>query len=168
MDSSKDNDFILKNMKNLPEIFELVRDLVYKSTKLARRGLMLGLTDLGDGKNAWFGGYHNIASNAIIMNSRPMNYIKKHHPDLYNSYICVVLMHEYIHTLGYHDEISTRSLTLKIIKTHFNNETLISMAEDINKFIPKFQNATYGWIPSLNPHISYVFGFDESSASYYV
>ncbi len=154
--------------KGISAIFEILRSAVKNSLNQERRGLMLGLVDLGDGNQAWFGGYHNIASNAIILNSRPLNFIKHNHPKLHRPYILVVLTHEYIHTLGYINEGETRYLTLKVMKDHFSDPIIIKMAQDINHFVPKFQNAAYGWLPSLDHRVHYVKDFDESSASYFL
>jgi hypothetical protein len=78
---------LLSKTKNLPDIYELVKLAVRRVFKMSRPGLMLGLADLGEGANAWIGGYHVISSNAIIMNSRPMKYIEQNHNLLFNSNI---------------------------------------------------------------------------------
>ena len=68
---------LLDQAKDLPDIFEIVKKAVFLTKKKRRSGIMLGLADLGEGKHRWIGGYHVIATNGIIMNSRPIEYIKK-------------------------------------------------------------------------------------------
>lgn len=159
----------LAQSMNLVEIFEIVKEVVLKVYHKSRPGLMLGLADLGGGANQWIGGYHIIASNAIIMNSRPLKYVEDHHPELYKSYAFLILLHEYIHTLGVIDENETRQRTLEAVQKTFGQHLITELAFDIGKFLPYFQQVQYGWRPSEDPSIYYLMGFDRSStASYYI
>ncbi|QEE15579.1 hypothetical protein DSAG12_01405 [Promethearchaeum syntrophicum] len=158
----------LEKSHSLADIFELVKDCVDSLYKKHRRGLMLGLADLGGGANAWIGGYHIISSNAIIMNSRPLDYVKKHHPELHKPYVFVILTHEYIHTLGVLDEKTCRELTYKLCHSLLKDEITTAMAKDMSKFLPKIQQASFGWQPSQDPHIYYVRDFDRSSVTYVI
>jgi len=85
---------------DIPEIFELVKKAVLKVTGGRRTGMMLALADLGEGENFWIGGYHIMTSNAIVMNTRSLDYITENHPNLLKYYTFEILMHEYLHTLG--------------------------------------------------------------------
>lgn len=165
-----ENDFPekLEKAKNIPDIFELVKEGVYLTTKEQRSGLMLGMADLGEGKLAWIGGYHIIASNAIIMNTRPIRHIEEHNPDLYKPYIFSILLHEYLHTLGLISELKCRQKTYEIAEKLFGNHLVTEMAKDISKFLPYIRNAKYGWMPPLDPSIQFVKGFDRSSATYFI
>ncbi len=167
--TEKNYDELLDATRNLPDIFELVKQGVKQVTGYSRPGLMLGLADLGEGAHAWVGGYHVIASNAIIMNSRPMDHIHTHQPDLYKAYVFFVLMHEYLHTLGYFDEAACRSKTLEVASSLFGIQHVVArMARNIETFLPKFSTMKYGWMPPQNPLIQYVRGFDRSSVSYII
>lgn len=154
--------------KTIPKLYEVVKQAVQYVLKRSRKAMMLGLADLGGGGQEWIGGYHVIASNAIIMNSRPLKYVETNHPNLYKPYIVLILLHEYIHTLGFHDEFQTREQTLKVAKIIFGNHPITEMAQDISKFLPFLQQVKYGWQPSFDPSIYYLVGFDESSAYYFV
>ena len=125
----------LEKSHSLADIFELVKDCVDSLYKKHRRGLMLGLADLGGGANAWIGGYHIISSNAIIMNSRPLDYVKKHHPEMYKPYVFVILTHEYIHTLGVIDEKRCRELTYKLCHTLLKDEITTAVNTIIFKYL---------------------------------
>lgn len=57
-------------------------------------------------------------------------------PELMKPYVFVVLLHEYIHSLGYLDENSVRQLTHKITKQIFDGSIATEMASDMRKFFP--------------------------------
>ena len=159
----------LDNAKNLPDIFELVKKAVFDTKKGRRSGIMLGLADLGAGKYKWIGGYHVLSSNSIIMNSRPIDFIKSNNPGLLKPYEFVILLHEYIHTLGIIDERECRDLTHEICLDIFGfNHVVTKMAKDISQFLPYIQTAEYGWEPPQDLNVYYIRGFDRSSASYIV
>ena len=152
----------------IPKIYEVVKKAVWFILRRTRPGLMLGLVDLGGGGNAWIGGYHVVASNAIVMNRRPLDYIKEKHPELYRPYIFVILLHEYIHTLGYHDETETRAVTLHIAREIFGQHLITNLAQNISAYLPYLQQMQYGWQPSEDHSIYYLIGFDESSVGYII
>ncbi len=167
--TEKNYDALLDAARNLPDIFELVKQGVKQVTGLSRVGLMLGLADLGEGAHAWVGGFHVIASNAIIMNSRPMDHIHTHQPDLYKPYVFFVLMHEYLHTLGYFDEATCRVKTNEVATALFGSQHVVArLTRNVETFLPKFSTMKYGWMPPQNPLIQYVRGFDRSSVSYII
>jgi hypothetical protein len=159
----------LHKAKNLSEIFDLVKTAVFEVIKGRRSGIMLGLADLGAGKYRWIGGYHVLLSNSIIMNSRPIDYIKEHNPPLLNPYEYVILLHEYLHTLGIVNEQECRRVTYEICIAKFRQDHLVSkMAKDMSHFLPYIQMAEYGWEPPQDLNVYYVRGFDRSSSSYIV
>lgn len=159
----------LREARDLPDIFEIVKKAVYLSKKGHRSGIMLGLADLGAGKHQWIGGYHVITSNGIIMNSRPIEHIKEFNSELLKPYEFVILTHEYIHTLGIIDESKCREMTYDVSLELFGYDHLVTkMAKNMAQFLPYIQTAEYGWMPPQDPNIYYVRGFDRSSASYIV
>jgi len=157
----------LEEAKDLPDIFEIVKKAVYVTKRGRRSGIMLGLTDLGAGKYQWIGGYHVISTNGIIMNSRPIAYITQHNPSLLKPYEFVILLHEYIHSLGILDESKCREMTHEICLELFGFDHFTTkMARDMSQFLPFIQTVEYGWEPSNDPNVYYVRGFDRSSVSY--
>lgn len=156
----------LDHAKDLPEIFELVKDTVRATLGISRGGLMLGLADLGGGQGQWIGGLYPVASNVIVMNRRPMNIIKVTKPELYKSYVYHVLLHEYIHALGVLDEDETRRKALEVSKVSFGPSHLATViAEDLTSILPF---VTYpGQMPMpKGAELELVKNFDYSSASY--
>lgn len=98
----------LESAKDLPDIFELVKTVVRKTTGKERPGLMLGLANLGGGPQGFVGAFYPIATNIIVMNSLPLKRIKETDPALYKPYVFHILLHEYLHTLGIIDEAAAR------------------------------------------------------------
>jgi hypothetical protein len=92
-------------------IFDLVKAAVENTTGRRRAGLILGLTDLPN----YIGAFHQMGSNFIIMNRKLLEeIIKSGDKRLINAYTFHVLLHEYIHSLGFMDERKTQLLTQAI------------------------------------------------------
>jgi len=92
-------------------IFELVKTAVEITISRRRVGLILGLSDLP----IYIGAFHQMGSNFIVMNKKLLKKIMTSgNKRLINSYIFHVLLHEYIHSLGYIDERKTQELTYAI------------------------------------------------------
>jgi hypothetical protein len=154
--------------KSIPRIFEAVKKAVQLVLGKSRSGLMLGLADLGEGAYAWIGGYHVLASNAIVMNRRPMDYVKEHHPKLFKPYVFMILLHEYIHTLGFHNEAICREKTIQVTRAIFGDNIIAMMAKDMSRFLPYLRQMKWGWHPPEDQSIYYLVGFDESSVEYII
>lgn len=92
-------------------IFRLVKIAVESLMGKRRAGLLLGLTKLPN----YIGAFHQLGSNFIIMNKTLLEkVIETEDKELINAYIFHVLLHEYIHSLGYINEQETQILTHKI------------------------------------------------------
>lgn len=156
----------LENARTLADIFEVVKASVWESRKKSRGGLMLGLANLGNHPQGFFGAYYPVGSNVIVMNKIPLMRIKETKPELYKPYIFHVLLHEYLHTLGYMSESGVRQMAFEITRDVFGKEHLATkIAEDTTLF---FRNLVYpdaAWQPD-NKGFELVEGFDRGSASY--
>ena len=107
------------------EVFEIVRRCVDKSLGRRRNGLMLGLTDLP----LHIGALHAVPSNVIMINRKLLNSIMVYDKKLVNAYVFHVLLHEYLHTLGFMSEEDVGALSQIISKKHLGEQhpsTLIS------------------------------------------
>jgi hypothetical protein len=156
----------LEKAKDLADIFEIVKDAVRARLGVSRAGLMLGLAELGGEPHAWIGGLYPVASNIIVMNKGPLARILGSSPELYKSYVFHILLHEYIHAIGYMDEDLTRKKALEISESLFGPQHLATkMAQDITQYLPQM---TYPF-PMKAPEdmqIELVKGFDRSSVNY--
>ena len=132
MDIQKDFD----KAENVKEIFEVVKDSVSEVLKESRAGIDLGLVDLGNTDNELLSAYYPAGSNIIVLNKTPLKRITQTKPDLMKPYVFVILMHEYLHSLGYFDEATTRKMTVDITQKIFNGSVVAEMARDMRKFFP--------------------------------
>ena len=104
----------LERAESFGEIFSVVKKAVEEVLGIRRAGLELLLVDLpGE-----VGAMHQIGSNAIIMNRRHLQALLKSSRSRLeiNSYIFLILLHEYLHSLGVLDEGEVATLSMKVIK----------------------------------------------------
>jgi hypothetical protein len=152
--------------KSLPDIFELVKSLVLKSMGKSRGGLMLGMANLGNHPRGFFGGFFTTGSNVIVLNKIPLQRIKETRPELYRPYVFHVLLHEYIHSLGYLDEADVKSKVFAITREALGEEHLATqIAANAGEFIKHLAYPGVSWKPE-DGGLELVAGFDRSSASY--
>jgi len=92
-------------------IFGIVKTVVEKAIGERRGGLLLGLSELPN----YIGAFHQVGSNFIVMNKSLLeDVLKTGDKEIINSYIFHILLHEYLHTLGYVDEQQTQVLAQAI------------------------------------------------------
>ena len=156
----------LENTKTLADIFEVVKAAVWESHRKSRAGLMLGLANLGNHPQGFFGAFYPVGSNVIVMNKIPLERIKETKPELYKPYIFHILLHEYLHTLGYLDENGVRRLAHEITKQVFGEEHLATkIAKDTTLFFKHLVYPDAAWQPD-DMNLELVDGFDRGCTSY--
>ena len=101
-------------LHNFNEAFELVKSTIEAKFKMHRAGLSLIL----QGLPTKLGAYHVLGSNLIIVNKRVLDIIRKYKSnEEYNSYLFMVLAHEYLHSLGIIDEMQVRNMTYTLLSS---------------------------------------------------
>src|SRR5918999_4967322 len=96
------------------QAFELVKSAVEEKFNMHRAGLSLIL----QGLPTKLGAYHVLGSNLIIVNKRVLDIIRKYKSnEEYNSYLFMVLAHEYLHSLGIIDEMQVRNMTYTLLSS---------------------------------------------------
>jgi hypothetical protein len=110
----------LESCKSYGEIFEIVKKAVKEVLGLRRSGLLLYLEDLPP----HIGAYHQIGSNGIVLNRLLLNIMSKTLMSRteFNSLIFSLLLHEYIHSLGFLDEGEVRRLVYEVSLNAFGEE----------------------------------------------
>jgi len=159
----------LNDAKTLSDIFEIVKEVVRKVMKTSRAGLTLGLAEMGGGEDYWIGAFYPVGSTTIIMNKTSLRRISETEPCLFNAYAFHVLLHEYIHSLGYIDERKTKNLVYWISRKILGEDHLVTqMAADISKFFSNLTYPTSGYFPRNleNLELEMVEDFDRSSINY--
>lgn len=92
-------------------ILSLVKEAVESTIGRRRVGLSLALADLP----THIGAFHQLGSNFIVMNKTLLEkVVQSGNKKLINSYIFHILLHEYLHSLGYVDEEKTQFLSYAI------------------------------------------------------
>jgi hypothetical protein len=131
---------------------------------------MLGLQEIGADINGFIGAYYHVASNIIIMNKTPLRRIIETKPELLKSYSFHILLHEYIHSLGFLNEVITRQKTYDISQKHFgSNHTITQFSTNIQKFFPNLIYPINGYLPqNLKFKIEIITGFDKSNSEFYI
>ncbi len=153
----------LNECNNFGDIFELVREIIYKALKIRRAGLSLYLQDL----NKYVLAYHIMGSNALVINRAVLEaiYSLNKEKEYTNSYIFVVLAHEYLHSLGIYDERLLEGIQYKICKEFFGEEhpTTQMIGKGIFNVFPELANVR---IKVKRRGYEVVRDFDRSSTTY--
>lgn len=153
----------LKNIQGFEDTFELVKTAIYEKYKMRRAGLNLLLQDMP----TFVGAYHVLGSNFIVVNRYLLNAIKAiaRSKEEYNSYMFVVLAHEYLHSLGIVDELRVRELTYNMCNTLFGNDhpTTKMAREDPASLYSELKNLM---VADFGKDFELVKDFDRSNLSY--
>jgi hypothetical protein len=156
----------LEEAKTLADIFEVVKAVVLKSMKKSRGGLMLGMADLGNHPKGFLGGFFTVGSNVIVLNKNPLQRITETRPELYKPYAFHVLLHEYIHSLGFLDERMVNSKVYEITKEALGEEHLATqIAASTESFIKHLVYPDTAW-KADDDRMELERDFDRSSVSY--
>ena len=157
----------LKKAKTFEDIFEIVKEVVMKFLGVDQAGLLVGVTDLGSYVHEFIGAFYSMDANMIIINKRPLGRILQSNPTLYNYYLFHVMLHEYIHSIGYFDESQTRQLVYEISKHYFGAEHIVAqLASNIEKFIPNLSYPVQGYEQPKDINIEFVKGIDRKNTNY--
>ena len=156
--------------QDLINTFEDVKKVVKKYEGRSRAGLMLGLQEIGATMDGFIGAYFPISSNIIVINKTPLRRINETNHNLLIPYGFHVLLHEYIHSLGFLDEAFTKQKTYEISKKQFGERHVITkLSTDMKQFFPNLVYPIQGWFPPKGtPVIEIVRGFDYSNFDSYI
>jgi len=92
-------------------VFSLVRESVKDALGMDRSGLILALQPLPEN----LGAFHTVGSNFIVINRTLLGRVRAENGrETINSYIYYVLLHEYLHSLGFLDEDEVLGLSSRI------------------------------------------------------
>jgi hypothetical protein len=156
----------LDEAESFGDIFELVKYAVWKTIEKGRAGLELGLMDLGMQENGFVGGFYPVGSNIIVMNKTPLKSILQNDEVLFKPYVFHILLHEYLHSLGYLSEEDARKLTYLISRDMLGKSHVATqMSADMSRILPKLMYPPINWKPP-DMEMELVIDFDKSSITY--
>lgn len=144
-------------------IFRLVKKAVERTLKRHRAGLTLVLNQL---PNA-VGAYHEVGSNFIVVNRTILDAVAalgKKREEL-NAFVFSILLHEYLHSLGYLDEGEVRRLVYYVIEENLGKDHIATRMASLGimEMYPELRQLGEG-VFGQEPEI--VNNFDTSSMPY--
>ena len=107
----------LARADDFDRIFEMVKTATEEALGMHRAGLTLVLGDIPNN----IGAYHQMGSNTIVMNRNILRVVQKlsKSKNRVNSYVFMILLHEYLHSLGYDNDERVREISRQISKSFF-------------------------------------------------
>jgi hypothetical protein len=152
----------IERCRNYGDIFHVVRRAVKEIIGRERVGLMLYLGNLP----LRVGAFHGLGSNGIVINRRLIDLMSKSAGSVteMNSFTFTLLLHEYLHSLGYVDERHVRDLTHEISEEVFGADhpaTMMALQLPIPR-IPPSEMQLRTWDLDLE----LVKDFERSNQSY--
>ncbi|MCI4340640.1 MAG: hypothetical protein L3J73_05180 [Thermoplasmata archaeon] len=155
---------LLESTADYDQVFRVVRGAVHRVLGIERPGLGLALSDLPPS----LGAYWQVTGNVIVMNEGLVTTMRAHseNPIEVNSFVFVILAHEYLHALGYLDEGEVRQVTAHVARTAFGPAHLATkMAEgDLWRMYPFLAYAPRG----NGQRLRMVRGFDRATTDTYI
>lgn len=162
--------------EGLAELFACVKEVVRTHLGRSRTGIMVGLTSLGFSPQGYVGGYFVTGTNAIVLNRDLLNYVRAKAPGMHNALAFQLLLHEYLHTLGYLSEHQVRPMVHELSKEALGPdhaatrlaEAMLPGADPrgLPELVRDVVLPRFGWRPSGDPAFEIVPGVDPEASPY--
>ena len=137
-----DNRRALSSAVGFDSIFELVKAATERTLRVHRAGLTLVLGDIPNN----VGAYHEMGSNAIVMNRNLLRIVEtlSKTRSRRNSYVFMILLHEYLHSLGYTSDGQVRQLGKQITNEFLGRRHLAAemAVRPLDQFFPDLEKFT--------------------------
>jgi len=114
----------IERAQGYAEVWEMVKDSVKDTIGEHRVGMMLFLDDLP----FQLGAYHPLGTNNIVLNRALVQVVEAatKSKQLVNSFVYSLLLHEYLHALGYIPETQVRPLVYRISRACFGEDHVVT------------------------------------------
>jgi len=145
-------------------VYRVVRAAVRNVLGTERPGLGLALSHLPP----QLGAYWQVTGNLIVLNEGLVEAMRSRagSPRELNSFVFVVLAHEYLHALGYLDETAVRKVTARVAREAFGPEHPVTRMAEGNLW------QMYPFLAAVPPgdgrRLRIVRGFDLASSETYI
>jgi len=134
-----DNRRALSSSEGFDPIFEMVKTATERTLGRHRAGLTLVLGDIPND----VGAYHQMGSNTIVMNRNLLRIVEKlsRTRSKRNSYVFMILLHEYLHSLGFTSDRQVRSLGKQISDEFLGRRHMASemAVRPLDQFFPDLE-----------------------------
>lgn len=130
---------------------------------------MLGLVNLGMRKGYFIGALYPVGSNIIVMNRAPLEIaMERTEKRVYNAYCFLLLLHEYLHSLGYLNEERVQELTEEVSELALgpSHPATVMAKKGIGVYFPHIAHFPADTKLPSNASVELVRDFDKSSATY--
>ena len=129
----------LSSAEGFDLIFEMVKSATEQTLGVHRAGLTLVLGDIPND----VGAYHEMGSNAIVMNRNLLRIVEKlsRGRAKRNSYVFMILLHEYLHTLGYTSDREVRRLGKQVADEYLGRRHMAAemAVRPLGQFFPELE-----------------------------
>ena len=114
----------MDNAEGYGEVWEIVKHTAKSALGKERAGMMLFLDDLP----LRLGAYHSLGTNNIVLNRSLVHIVEAttKSKQLKNAFVYVLLLHEYLHALGFVRESKVRPLVYQISRECFGEDHVVS------------------------------------------
>jgi hypothetical protein len=149
--------------EDFSDVFELVKKSAERSLGQRRAGLMLYLARLPK----HVGAFHTVGTNGIVMNRNMLDSVTHGARSLreINSYVYSILLHEYLHALGYIEERDVRRLVYDIsLETFGPSHPATKIASKGPSAV--FPDTAFDQVPSETPDVEMIPDLEGSSQRY--
>ena len=159
--------------KKIPDLFEDVKCDVDKALNRHRAGLSLGFVEMGISNAGFIGGMFFSGGTMILMNSTALRVLINEHTltdEIVINYVYHILLHEYIHSLGFLNERECRQVTNFVTKETFedqNHPARLLAENGIGHYFPKLVYAPGNYRLGPNMRIERIRNFDKGSQTYF-
>ena len=109
------------------------------------------------------GAFHPMGTNEIVLNRR---LFEQKSGDDWNSQVFAILLHEYLHTLGYADEGAVRRMTYRICLENFGKQSPVAEAAVSGPWVNLTEDDILELEPKLN--LELVRDFERFDSGYIV
>ncbi|MGQ4832640.1 MAG: hypothetical protein ACP6IS_01925 [Candidatus Asgardarchaeia archaeon] len=152
------------------ELFKLVKKVVKHSINRERASMMLALAYL----DLNIGAFHQVGTNVMVLNKLIIEGIEQvsKDKDKKKAYVFVLLLHEYLHAVGFINESDVRQLTYAISQKYFGLEhyvTKFSLHGPYTVF-NGLKEAIYRLITTkrMDNKVEFIGNFDDGNANYFM
>lgn len=155
----------LDGAEGYSEIWELVKDTTKMALGKHRVGMMLFLDDLP----MQVGAYHPFGTNNIVLNRTLVQVVEAATKSrrLVNAFTYVLLLHEYLHALGYINEVEDRQVVYDVSRKSFGEDHIVSRLANTNPWT-LLKNVPLGLIKAPKRVMEIVKDFENSNQKYIV
>ncbi|MFG1460389.1 MAG: hypothetical protein AAE987_03295 [Thermoplasmataceae archaeon] len=156
------NEISINERMSYDSIFMIVKKAVKAVTGQERSGLGLALSNLPAG----LGAFWQVGGNYIVMNDLLINAMEKiaKNDFEFNSFIFTILIHEYLHSIGYYDESEARRMSFYVTSAYFGKQhpATVMSSDDLWRVFPQLRYIPGGDGSSMR----IISKFDTDATSY--